>query len=91
MRRSYRKSCVMTREELAESGIVLCGAEEDPIETLARMGAKLVLMSCLEAEVTEFLGAAPYERTPGRRGSRNGIRTREVSCGVGPWRLSTRR
>ena len=83
MRESYRKSSVMTREELAEHGIDLPEGEEDPIEALARMGAKLVLMSYLEAEVTEFLGAAPYERTPGRRGSRNGTRTRGVSCGVG--------
>jgi len=83
MRKSYRKPSVMTREELAEHGIDLPGTEEDPIEALARMGAKLVLMSYLEAEVTEFLGAGPYERTPGRRGSRNGTRTRGVSCGAG--------
>lgn len=83
MRESYRKSCVLTRRELAESGIALRGAEEDPIEALARMGARLVLMSYLEAEVTEFLGAGPYERTRGRRGSRNGTRARGVSCGVG--------
>lgn len=83
MRKWYRKSWGLTREELAEAGIELSGAEEDPIEALGRMGAKLVLASYLHAEVTEFLGAEPYERTAGRRGSRNGVRRRGVSCGAG--------
>ena len=80
MARSYRRPPVVAIEDL---GLELGALRGDPIEELARFGARLVLTSYLEAEVAAFLGAAPYERTPGRRGSRNGRRRRGVSCGVG--------
>jgi transposase-like protein len=68
---------------IEDLGLELGTLRGDPIEELARFGAKLVLTSYLEAEVSAFLGATPYERTPERRGARNGRRPRQVSCGVG--------
>ncbi len=38
------------------------GGEEDPIETVGRLGARLILQQALEDEVTEFLGRSRYER-----------------------------
>ena len=77
---SYRKPPVLAIEDL---GLELGELRGDPIESLARFGAQLVLTSYLEAEVSAHLGAAAYERAPARRGSRNGKRTRRVTCGVG--------
>jgi len=77
---SYRKPPVLAIEDL---GLELGALRGDPIEEMARFGAKLVLTSYLEAEVSTFLGAEPYERTPDRRGARNGRRRRQISCGVG--------
>jgi hypothetical protein len=46
------------------------------LEKVAQLGARLLLQSALEAEVTEFLGRTRYERRHGpedaRAGSRNG-------------------
>jgi len=76
----YRKPPVLAMEDL---GLELGTVRGDPIEELARYGARLVLGSYLEAEVSAFLGAGRYERTDCRQGMRNGHRTRKVSCGVG--------
>jgi len=76
----YRKPPVLAIEDL---GLELGTLRGDPIETLARYGARLVLTAYLEAEVSAHLGAARYERTDDRRGSRNGRRPRKVTCGVG--------
>jgi transposase-like protein len=78
--RGYRKPPVLAIEDL---GLELGELRGDPVEELARYGARLVLMSCLEAEVTEQLGAGRYERRVSRCGSRNGHRLRKVACGVG--------
>ena len=80
MDKGYRKPPVLAIEDL---GLELEGLRGDPIEELARYGARLVLMSCLEAEVSAQLGADRYERTTFRRGSRNGHRLRKIACGVG--------
>jgi len=46
------------------------------IEDVARLGAQLIIQTALEAEVTEFLGRARYQRATdcpeARAGSRNG-------------------
>jgi transposase-like protein len=55
----------------------------DPLEDLARYGARLILTAYLEAEVSAALGAERYQRSPARCGSRNGHRRRKVSCGTG--------
>jgi transposase-like protein len=41
------------------------GKEQDPIEVVARLGARLILQQALEDEVTEFVGRARYERVDG--------------------------
>jgi hypothetical protein len=76
----YRKPPVLAMEDL---GLQLGEVRGDPIEQLARYGARLVLMSYLEAEVSELIGADRYERAEERRGHRNGRRRRKVTCGMG--------
>jgi transposase-like protein len=39
--------------------------EQDPVEAVARLGARLILQQALEDEVTEFVGRARYERGDG--------------------------
>ena len=46
-----------------------------------------VLQEILEAEMTEHVGAAPYERTAGRKGHRNGHKPRALRTRVGPLNL----
>ena len=43
-----------------------------------------VLNQVLEAQVTEQIGAHPYERSEGRKAYRNGSRTRTLTTRVGP-------
>jgi putative transposase len=52
------------RRELDE---VLAGVGEhdDPVEAVARIGARLILQQALEDEVTEFLGRERYARADG--------------------------
>ena len=38
------------------------GEEQDPIETVGRLGARLILQQALEDELSEFLGRSRYER-----------------------------
>jgi len=44
---------------------------------------RVALQVILEEEVTALLGAAPYERNPGRRDRRNGSYTRNLDTSVG--------
>lgn len=46
--------------------------------------AETVLNQGLEAQVTEQIGARPYERSEGRKAYRNGSRTRTLTTRVGP-------
>ena len=46
-----------------------------------------VLQEILEAEMTEHLGAAPYERSEGRKGHRNGYNRRTLRTRVGTLNL----
>jgi putative transposase len=39
--------------------------EQDPIEAVARLGARLILQQALEDEVTDFIGRERYERAGG--------------------------
>lgn len=74
------------RSELDE---VLAGVvgEPDPIETIGRLGARLILQQALEDEVTEFLGRARYERAGETVAHRNGYEPRTVKTTAGPMRL----
>ena len=49
------------RAEL-DAALAGVGAEQDPVEVIARLGARLILQQALEEEVSEFLGRARYER-----------------------------
>jgi len=66
----------------------LFGSERDlgeVLEDVARLGARLILQTALEAEVTEFLGRERYAR--GERahsGSRNGYNDVTVKTSAGP-------
>jgi putative transposase len=69
----------------------LFGPEGDlgeALERVARLGARLLLQSALEAEVTEFLGRNRYERRrlarQARAGSRNGYAPLTVRTTAGP-------
>lgn len=73
----------------------LFGTEGDlgeALEKVARLGARLLLQTALEAEVTEFLGRGRYERRAlaktGRSGSRNGFAPFTVRSTAGPITLS---
>lgn len=73
------------RSELDE---VLAGVagEQDPIEMVGRLGARLILQQALEDEVTEFLGRRRYERAQETVSHRNGYepgrsRRRQGRCG----------
>ena len=62
------------------------------LEQVARLGARLLLQSALEAEVTEFLGRDRYVRSASaenaREGSRNGYRPLTIKTTAGPLTLS---
>ena len=81
MEREYHKGSELT---MANLGLSWEGLNGQPLELLAREGARLVLSIALEEEVADFLGCQRYERNQGcRRGYRNGHRERQVSCGAG--------
>ena len=61
---------------------LLPGLLNEP-EGLARL-VETVLNQILAAQMTEHLGASPYERTPERQGYRNGVRPRTLTTRVGP-------
>src|SRR6266566_4266524 len=58
------------------------------IEDVARLGARLIIQTALEAEVEAFLGRARYQRSAtaedARPGSRNGYSTATVKTTAGP-------
>jgi transposase-like protein len=61
-------------DELLSEGL----GDAERLAEVGRLGARLVLKRALEEEVAELLGRARYERAPGTRGSRNGVRARRV-------------
>jgi transposase-like protein len=63
------------------------GGEEDPIETVGRLGARLILQQALEDEVSEFLGRRRYERAEETVSYRNGHEPRTVKTTSGAMRL----
>jgi transposase-like protein len=65
------------RAELDEA-LVGVDQERDPVETIGRLGARLILQQALEDEVSEFLGRARYERAEETVSHRNGYEPRRV-------------
>jgi transposase-like protein len=71
-----------------EEAVAGVGVDGDPVETIARLGARLVLQQALEAEVELFLGRARYERAEAEAvGYRNGYEPRTVRTSSGPIEL----
>src|SRR5215213_1257471 len=63
------------------------GQEQDPVETIGRLGARLILQRALEDEVAEFLGRARYERAEEAVSHRNGYEPRKVRTTSGTVQL----
>jgi transposase-like protein len=63
------------------------GQEQDPVETVGRLGARLILQQALEDEVSEFLGRRRYERAEETVAHRNGYEPRTVKTTSGPVEL----
>jgi putative transposase len=76
------------REELAHA--LASGTVEDPLEFIARTGARLLLQEMLEAEVDAFLGRQRYQRGERHvKGYRNGYREKQVrTTAGGSWPIS---
>lgn len=76
------------RRELDEvlAGI---GEHDDPVEAVARVGARLIMQQALEDEVTEFLGRERYARVDGEGGAiyRNGYEPKTVKTTSGAMAL----
>jgi len=66
----------MDREELK-------GLTKEEISRRIREGVKAVIEQVLEEEMTEHLAAGYRERTPSRRGERNGYSTRDLITPAG--------
>jgi transposase-like protein len=63
------------------------GQEQDPVEMIGRLGARVILQQALEDEVTEFLGRGRYERAEETVSHRNGYEPRTVKTTSGPVEL----
>jgi transposase-like protein len=63
------------------------GQEQDPVEMIGRLGARLILQQALEDEVSEFLGRGRYERSEDTVSHRNGYEPRTVKTTSGPVEL----
>ena len=74
------------RSELDEVLASVAG-EQDPIETVGRLGARLILQQALEDEVTEFLGRSRYERTGETVSHRNGHEPKTIKTTSGSMNL----
>jgi putative transposase len=61
--------------------------DQDPVETIGRLGARLILQQALEDEVSEFLGRGRYERSEETVSHRNGYEPRTVKTTSGPLEL----
>lgn len=77
------------RKSLSEKGRkVIEGAVEvlkslGSLAEVVRIGAKMMLQSALEEEVTAYLQRDYYERVAGSKGTRNGSKPRTVKTGCG--------
>ena len=65
--------------------------DDDPVETIARLGARLILQVALESEVEGFLGRARHERAGDPVGYRNGYEPKTVRTTNGPLGVSSSR
>jgi putative transposase len=75
------------RRELDEI-VAGVGEEDDPIEAIGRLGARLILQKALEEELSEFLGRERYERRGKPIAHRNGYERVTVKTTAGPLELA---
>jgi putative transposase len=85
------EACYLWEKEMAEdhrrlAEEVLQGALLDDPGFLKKI-VERVLQELLEAEMTEHIGAAPYERSGSRKGHRNGHKPRALRTRVGTLNL----
>ena len=73
----------ITIDDEALHGVLSGTAGESGLKTLVEQ----VLNQVLEAQVSEQIGAARYERNEERQGYRNGVRLRKLTTRVGPLTL----
>lgn len=71
----------MTMEEAIQA--ILASEADNPL----RMMLEFMVQSDLEWEMTEHVGAGPYERTEERKGYRNGYKPRTLTTAVGDLHL----
>lgn len=71
----------MTMEEAIQA--ILASEADNPL----RMMLEFMVQSVLEWEMTEHVGAGPYERTEERKGYRNGYKPRTLTTAVGDLHL----
>lgn len=81
-----RKGATMTEEHRKLDAETAQGALLDDPGFLREI-VERVLQEILEAQMTEHIGAAPYERTENRRGHRNGHKPRTLRTRVGTLNL----
>jgi putative transposase len=74
------------RRELDEA-VAGVNGDGDPVETVARLGARLILQQVLESEVETFLGRRRYERIAEPIAYRNGYEPKTVKTTSGPIEL----
>lgn len=78
MKKSLSKKTKKVIEENLEELLTM-----PPLRELTRIGARMMLQSAMEEEVTTYLERDFYERTSSAKGSRNGSKSRVVKIGSG--------
>lgn len=73
----------MTREMVRDGDELGKAVESSDLEERLRAAMHRVVEELMESEVTELLGAGPWERSDERRGYRNGHRNREWDTRLG--------
>jgi transposase-like protein len=69
---------------IADLGLTIEEISGQPIDLIAREGARVILEIALNEEVAAFLNRRRYERSEaGAAGYRNGTRERTLQCGSG--------
>jgi transposase-like protein len=68
-------------------GVGATNPDRRPREFLRRIVERTLQQLLLEAEITEHVGAAPYQRTESRKGHRDGYKPRKLKTRVGTLEL----
>lgn len=82
MKKSLSKKAKKVIEEQMEGFMRVASLSE-----ITRLGARMMLQSALEEEVTAYLERDYYERVGDKKGKRNGSKPRTVKTGCGDLRL----